>query len=188
VIPARRLEAAGLGFAPLVWLLGAGLEGLPVTVAFLLVGAAPPQFGPNRGSTLAILRVAFGAGAALQPAKAAKGKSKKATAKSPRISRPGTLISADGLILLRETCFMVVSFSLTILRGSENGLDGRKTSFRESHRLGVFYQTGSHYVSEYVTTQQKCRWTGSLKLQFSRCNDSTGLQVDQRSRTAVFLP
>jgi hypothetical protein len=60
------------------------------------------------------------------------------------------------LIWLRETCFMVVSFSLTVLRGSENGLDGRKTSFRESHQLSVFYQTGSHYVSEYVTTQQKC--------------------------------
>jgi hypothetical protein len=144
----------------------AGLAAVPLTVAFV-VAVAPPQFGPNMGSRLATLRVAFGAGGAPQPAKAAKGKSKKATAKSPRINKPGTFISADGLILLRETCFMVVSFSLTILRGSENGLGGRKTSFRESHQLGVFYQTGSHYVSEYVTTQQKCGWTGGLKLQFS---------------------
>jgi hypothetical protein len=68
------------------------------------------------------------------------------------------------------------------------GLMGGKHPFRESHQLSVFYQTGSHYVSEYVTTQQKCKWTGGLKLQFSRCNNSAGLQVDQRSRTAVFLP
>jgi len=91
-----------------------------------------------------------------QPAKAAKGKTKKPTAKIARTNRPATFVNLDGLIWLRETCFMVVSFSLTVLRGSENGLDGRKTSFRESHQLSVFYQTGSHYVSEYVTTQQKC--------------------------------
>jgi len=91
-----------------------------------------------------------------QPAKAAKGMTKKPTAKIARTNRPATFVNLDGLIWLRETCFMVVSFSLTVLRGSENGLDGRKTSFRESHQLSVFYQTGSHYVSEYVTTQQEC--------------------------------
>jgi len=73
-----------------------GVVGLVPTVAFLVGVTLPPQDGPNMG----IRKVALapsGGGAAFfpppQPAKAAKGKSKNATAKSARIHRPETFLA-----------------------------------------------------------------------------------------------